>query len=94
MADHKNDADSGSAHDGSVKPHATVPNASPAGVQSADTGSSYQQGGRSEAQRSELEKNVADGQRHRPVEQSPGLHSTGSFTGVANGETGEHPERK
>jgi hypothetical protein len=73
---------------GEVKPAAHAPEA-PTAVQSKEPEDAYLTGGQRNLQRRVLGLNVEANHSQRPAEQSPGLHSTGSFTGVANGDKGE-----
>ncbi len=71
------------------------PKTAPTTVQHAEPEDAYLTGGQRNLQRRVLGLNVEAGHEQRPAEQSPGLHSTGSFTGVANGETeSRDPESK
>ncbi len=79
---------------GAVKPDQTQPNASTTSVQNSEPEDAYLTGGQRNLQRRVLGLNV-DGQQHqRPVDQSPGLHTNGSFTGTANDQTGPEPADK
>lgn len=71
---------------GVVKPDEHAPHAAPTSVQSKEPEDAYLTGGQRNLQRRVLGLNVEGQQGHRPAEQSPGLHSTGSFTGTATGE--------
>lgn len=75
-----------------VKPDSTptTPGA-PTSVTNTEPEDHYVSGGQGKQQRKELEKSVKEGQRQPPVEQSPGLHRSGSYTGTAGGP--EHTER-
>ena len=73
---------------GAVKPAVHAPEA-PTAVQSKEPEDAYLTGGQRNLQRRVLGLNVEGNHSQRPAEQSPGLHSTGSFTGVANGDKGE-----
>jgi hypothetical protein len=72
---------------GATKPSATLPDSAPTTVQQAEPEDAYLTGGRRNLQRRVLGLNVEGGQARRPEEQSAGIHSTGSFTGTANGQT-------
>jgi hypothetical protein len=74
---------------GASKPAETSPNAAATSVQHAEPEDAYLTGGRRNLQRRVLGLNVEAGQAQRAPEKSAGLHSTGSFTGVANGKTTE-----
>ncbi len=69
---------------GNLKPDHTEPTSSPTTVQHREPEDAYLTGGQRNLQRRVLGLNV-DGKKAPPA--SPGLHSTGSFTGVANGES-------
>ena len=71
---------------GAVKPTESQP-ASATSVQHAEPEDAYLTGGQRNLQRRVLGLNVEGNGGHRPADQSPGLHSSGSFTGTANGET-------
>ena len=45
----------------------------------------YASGGQQHDQKQALKKSVKEQQAPSPVPESPGLHSTGSFTGTAGG---------
>jgi hypothetical protein len=72
----------------SVKPNATAPDSAPTTVQHNEPEDAYLTGGQRNLQRRVLGLNVEGDQAHRPAEQSPGLHSTGSYTGVADSHDG------
>ncbi len=70
----------------SVKPdQATTPNA-PTSVEHTPPEDHYASGGQQEEQRQVLKKSVKQEQNDAPVEESAGLHRTGSYTGTAGGE--------
>ncbi len=75
-----------------VKPDATptTPGA-PTSVANTEPEDHYVSGGQVKQQRKELEKSVQEGQRKPPVDESSGLHRTGSYTGIAGGP--EHTEK-
>ncbi len=73
---------------GEVKPTAQAPESAPTTVQSKEPEDAYLTGGQRNLQRRVLGLNVDGKQSQRPPDQSPGLHSTGSFTGTANGDEG------
>jgi hypothetical protein len=80
-------------HAGQVKTDETAPGASTS-VQNKEPEDAYLTGGQRNLQRRVLGLNVEANQSQRPAGQSPGLHSTGSFTGVANGQDEAEDERK
>lgn len=67
----------------------TTPGA-PTSVQHTQPNDQYAAGGQHQDQKSVLKKSVQQEQRTSPVPQSPGVHSTGSYTGTAGGP--EHSE--
>jgi hypothetical protein len=69
--------------DGSLKSDQTDPGAASTTVQHREPEDAYLTGGQRNLQRRVLGLNV---EAKKVPPQSPGLHSTGSFTGVANGE--------
>ena len=90
-----NTQNQGNAADtGEVKPAAQAPESAPTTVQSKEPEDAYLTGGQRNLQRRVLGLNVDQKQSQRPPEQSPGLHSTGSFTGVANGEDGTESDKR
>lgn len=76
---------------GAVKPTETQPHASTTSVQNSEPEDAYLTGGQRNLQRRVLGLNVEGEQHQRPADQSPGLHTNGSFTGTANDETGPEP---
>ncbi len=78
---------------GKVKPAEERPATSPMSVQNAEPEDAYLTGGQRNLQRRVLGLNVENPQSIRPAAPSPGLHSTGSFSGVANQETGTDEEK-
>ena len=88
MADSENQSNAGK--NGEVKPTAQAPESAPTTVQSKEPEDAYLTGGQRNLQRRVLGLNNVEGKSsQRSAEQSPGLHSTGSFTGTANGEDGK-----
>lgn len=85
MANTENQA----SKNGDVKPAAHAPESAPTSVQSKEPEDAYLTGGQRNLQRRVLGLNVEGKSSQRPPDQSPGLHSTGSFTGTANGEDGK-----
>ena len=83
---------------GAMKPNQTTPETSPTTVQNSEPEDAYLTGGQRNLQRRVLGLNVDNrgegGKSQRPVDQSPGLHSTGSFSGVGNEETTAEPDKK
>ena len=71
---------------GEAKQGQTAPKASATSVQHSEPEDAYLTGGQRNLQRRVLGLNVEANQA-QPVDQSAGLHSTGSFTGTANDET-------
>ncbi len=90
MADTENQGNAGKHVD--VKPTAQAPESAPTTVQSKEPEDAYLTGGQRNLQRRVLGLNVDPKQSQRPADQSPGLHSTGSFAGTANGEDGKQGE--
>lgn len=84
---------SNTQHSGAVKPNETAPVSAATSVQHKEPEDAYLTGGQRNLQRRVLGLNVESDQSQRPVGQSPGLHSTGSFTGVANGEDGSEEKK-
>jgi hypothetical protein len=62
----------------------TVPGA-PTSVEHTQPDDQYTTGGQQSHQKAELKKSVQEEQRNPPVDESPGLHRTGSFTGTTGG---------
>ena len=88
MANPENQSTPEQNKNGEVKPDEQTPNAAPTTVQSKEPEDAYLTGGQRNLQRRMLGLNVEGNPSQRPADQSPGLHSTGSFSGVANGEEG------
>ena len=93
-AEKKAAADSLGDTGGAVKPNETQPNTSTTSVQNSEPEDAYLTGGQRNLQRRVLGLNVEGDQHQRPVDQSPGLHTNGSFTGTANEQTGPEPGSK
>ena len=77
---------------GAVKQPQTSPQGASTSVQHPEPEDAYLTGGQRNLQRRVLGLNVEAG-HDRPVDQAAGLHSTGSFTGTANGETRRDKEK-
>jgi hypothetical protein len=73
-----------------VKPDDTTTPGAPTSVEHTQPNDHYTAGGQQQDQKSALKKSVQQEQHSPPVPQSPGLHSTGSYTGTAGGP--EHAE--
>jgi hypothetical protein len=69
---------------GATKPDDTEPAASPTTVQHREPEDAYLTGGQRNLQRRVLGLNVEGKQAHGSEHQSPGLHSTGSYTGITD----------
>jgi hypothetical protein len=73
-----------------VKPETATTPGAPTSVEHTQPNDQYTAGGQQQDQKSVLKKSVQQEQRTPAVPQSPGQHSTGSYTGTTGGP--EHTE--